>query len=211
MKQVKYCCCCCCCWAEDGFMINKCHHTRGDTGNDHTDRQTDRRTGGWLDGWLGCVTSVKTFLTLRLFSPVKHPEVKRPDSPEISINSTKLQNFSSKSKIHKNVQVNYRSHSQALGCWASKKKQKHHLLAQKITSLHAKRKNVHASKQRLLSPLWSINTVHILPSQLIEAQRDLQELNCQRRVPRLKPTVLSVPTHVQLNARPVHPSSAVWL
>lgn len=70
-------------------MINKRHHTQrfclgGNTGNDHTDRQT----GGQAGGRLGCLTFVKMFLTLVLFSPVKYPEknrVQRPDSPVISI------------------------------------------------------------------------------------------------------------------------------
>lgn len=69
----------------------------------------------------------------------------------------------------------------------------------------------HDSISGILSPLRSINTVHILRSRLIEAQRDLQDFSCQRRVLRLKPAVLSGPTHVQLERPPVHRRSGVWV
>lgn len=78
-------------------MINKCHHTCGGSVwagtlvmTTQTDRQTAGRAGGRVGGWLGGLTFVKTFLTLLLFSPVKCPEAKRPDSPETSINNKKL-------------------------------------------------------------------------------------------------------------------------
>lgn len=197
-RQVKY---CCGCWVEDGvrtisWLTNVFTHSGSGwavTGNDHTDRHTDGRAGGRL----GCLTFVKTFLTLLLFSPVKYPEKNNIHHREIGSFRT------SPASLKYTICMACRSYSRVLRCeWIKHiiyKHKRQHLCIQ----------SGRTSTPR--SPLWSINTARILPSQVIEAQWDLQELNCQRRVPRLKPAVLSVPTHVRLKGRPVHRRSGVWV
>lgn len=199
-RQVKY---CCGCWVEDGvrtisWLTNVFTHSGSGwavTGNDHTDRQTGGRAGGRA---ARLSDICKDIFNLAIFLSC---EISRKKN---NIHHREIGSFrTSPASLKYTICMAYRSYPRVLRCeWIKHiiyKHKRQHLCIQ----------SGRTSTPR--SPLWSINTARILPSQVIEAQWDLQELNCQRRVPRLKPAVLSVPTHVRLKGRPVHRRSGVWV